>query len=60
MAKLGQLFELQKFAENKELEDIINETHSRYSDNLIELDENDLGLVAAGIKREAKKERPKI
>lgn len=58
MAKLGQLFDLQRFAGNKELEDIINETHSRYSDsNIIELVDNELELVAAGTENEALKEQ---
>lgn len=50
MAKLSQLFDLQKFAENEELEDVINETHSRYStSNIIELSEDELEYAAAGI-----------
>lgn len=50
MAKLSQLFDLQKFAENEELEDVINETHSRYStSNIIELSDDELEFAAAGV-----------
>lgn len=50
MAKLSQLFDLQRFAGNKELEDVINETHSRYGDNnIIELGDAELELAVAGV-----------
>lgn len=58
MAKLSHFFDLQRFAGNKELEDIINETHSRCSDNkIIELGDEELELVAAGIEGETAKEQ---
>ena len=58
MAKLKNLFELQRFAVNKELEDVISETHSRYSNNnIIELGDAELELVAAGIERDVMKEQ---
>ncbi|MDO4189462.1 MAG: hypothetical protein Q4D29_10780 [Lachnospiraceae bacterium] len=49
MTKLSHLFELQKFAGNKELENIINDTHTKYIDNnIIELSDDELELAAAG------------
>lgn len=58
MAKLSQFFELQRFAGNKDMEDVINETHSRYSDNnCIELGDAELEFVAAGTERENMKEQ---
>lgn len=58
MAKLSNLFELQRFAGNKDLEDVINETHSRYCDNnIIELGDAELEFVAAGIERDVMKEQ---
>lgn len=50
VAKLSQLFELQRFAGNKDLDNIINDTHSRYDNsNIIELCDDELELVAAGM-----------
>lgn len=61
MSKLSQLFEFQKFAENKELGDIINDTHSRYSDSdIIELDDNMLEYAVAGLNSRTQKDKNKL
>lgn len=47
MAKLSQLFDMQKIVENKDLSALIDETHNRYSD-VIELSDEMLELAVAG------------
>jgi len=47
MAKFNQLFDFQKIADNEELSEVINETHSRYG-NIVELRDEDLELASAG------------
>lgn len=48
MPKLNQLFDMQKIAGNKELSSVIDETHSRYGKDAMELDDDMMELVAAG------------
>lgn len=47
MAKLRQLFDFQKIAENQELSGLIDETHKRY-DKATKLDDEYLELAVAG------------
>lgn len=47
MAKLHQLFDLHKISDNKDLHNVINDTHSRYS-SAVELGDDELEMVAAG------------
>ena len=48
MAKLSQLFDLNKIADNKELNSVIDDTHSRYS-GAVELDDDMLQMVSGGL-----------
>lgn len=48
--KLSQLFDMQKIVENKALAAVIEDTHNRYNDNIIELSDCMLEFAAAGVK----------
>lgn len=56
MAKLSQLFDFQRIADNKELADIIEDTNSRYT--MTELGDDLLELVAAGTNLNIKEKKP--
>lgn len=48
MINLKNLMDYQKIAHNEELEKLISETHDRYPVGMIELQDDELDMVAAG------------
>lgn len=49
MVKLNQLFDMQRIIDNENLATMIDETHNRYNDNIVRLDDDEMELAVAGM-----------